>query len=54
MPHVGDFMLMRRMTWHLRRFYFIWGASLGYFDSFTHVSWIFYVFLTISLGFVKR
>jgi hypothetical protein len=56
--------MLRRMTWHLRRVYLIWGASLGSFDSFTHVSWILlyrwhnhlivYVFFTISLGFVKR
>jgi hypothetical protein len=54
MPHMGDIHALRRMTWHLRRVYLIWGASLGSFDSFTHVSWIFYVFFTISLGFVKR
>jgi hypothetical protein len=58
------FHMLRRMTWHLRRVYLSWGASLGSFDSFTHVSWILlyrwhnhlivYVFFTISLGFVKR
>jgi hypothetical protein len=41
--------MFKRMNWHLKRVYLIWRASLGCFDSFTHVSWIFlFIFDHIS------
>jgi len=44
-PFRRSFHMWRRMTWHLRRVYLIWGASLGSFNSSTLISWLFYVFL---------